>query len=189
VPFRLLGLAADPDHAEDLCGHAIAHYAASGADITLVCTAGGKESAADQRLAARRLGVRDLVLLDYDPSELTASQLEDVFADLMASVRPHVVLADSEQPAIREAAASAFTRVRSADPGSAALPAKLYYRAAGGTPVVELTTAVAVPRPPSPELFIRVFPRPWVTGVLERDLFAGIPAERQPATDRERLAS
>ena len=120
---------------------------------------------------------------------LAAAVLHEVFTDLMASVRPHVVVADGQQQAVRDAAATAFSQSRSADPGSAALPAKLYYRAFGATPAVELTTAVAVPRPPSPELFVRVFPSPWVTGVLERDLFAGIPAERQPATVRERLAS
>ena len=171
MPFRLLGLAAAPDHVRDLCGQAFPRYAASGAEITLVCAASRGERATDLRPAVRALGVRDLVLLDYD------------------SVRPHVVVADGQQQAVRDAAATAFSQSRSADSGSAALPAKLYYRAFGATPAVELTTAVAVPRPPSPELFVRVFPSPWVTGVLERDLFAGIPAERQPATVRERLAS
>ena len=189
MPFRLLGLAVDPDHAGDLCGQTFARYAASGTDIILVCAAGSKESAVEHRAAARRLGVRDLVLLDYEARELASADLQEVFADLMASVRPLVVVADGQEPAIREASVTAFTRTRAGDPGSGALPAKLYYRASGATPVVQLTTAVAVPQPPSPELFIRVFPRPWVTGVLERDLFAGIPAEPQPATLRERLAS
>jgi hypothetical protein len=31
----------------------------------------------------------------------------------------------------------------------------------------------------SPELFVRVFPDPWITGVLERDLFAGVPDENR----------
>jgi LmbE family N-acetylglucosaminyl deacetylase len=189
VPFRLLGLAPDPDHVRDLCGQAFRRYAASGTEITLVCAAARGERAPDFRPAVRALGVRDLVLLDYDLSELAPLVLHDVFTDLMASVRPHVVVADGQQQAVREAAATAFSRSRSGDPGSAALPAKLYYRASGATPAVELTTAVAVPQPPSPELFVRVFPRPWVTGVLERDLFAGIAAEQQPATVRERLAS
>jgi LmbE family N-acetylglucosaminyl deacetylase len=189
VPFRLLGLAAEPDRAGDLCGQTFPRYAASGTDITLVCAAASPASGIEYRLVARRLGVRDLVLLDYDALELNAAQLQDVFADLMASVRPHVVVADARQPAIREASATAFTRTRAADVGSGALPAKLYYRASTATPAVELTTAVAVPQPPSPELFVRVFPRPWVTGVLERDLFAGVPVERQPAARRERLAS
>ena len=189
MPFRLLGLAADLDHGGGLCGQTFTRYAAAGTDITLVCTAGFNASAAEHRAAARKLGVRDLVLLDYEVRELTPAHLQQVFADLMASVRPHVVVADGQQPAIREASATAFTITRAADPGSGALPAKLYYRASADTPVVELTTAVAVPRPPSPELFVRIFPRPWVTGVLERDLFAGILAEAQPATLRDRLAS
>jgi LmbE family N-acetylglucosaminyl deacetylase len=189
VPFRLLGLAADPDDAADLCGQVFARYASSGTDITLVCAAAHSGRAADQRAVARSLGVRDLVLLDYDLPELTAELLQDVFADLMASVRPHVVVADGQHQAVRDASAAAFSRTRNADPGSGALPAKLYYRASGATPAIELTTAVAVPRSPSPELFVRVFPRPWVTGVLERDLFAGIPAEPLPAGDREQLAS
>jgi hypothetical protein len=189
VPFRLLGLAADPDRAGDLCGQTFARYAASGTDITLVCAAGFNASAAEHRAAARKLGVRDLVLLDYDPRELTPTDLQAVFADLMASVRPHVVVADGDQPAIREASATAFTHTRAADPGSGALPAKLYYRASTGTPLVELTTAIAVPGQRSREIFVRIFPRPWVTGVLERDLFAGIPAEAQPATLSDRLAS
>jgi hypothetical protein len=189
VPFRLLGLAADFDHAGELCGQAFPRYAASGTEVTLVCAAGRDGAAMTDRKEARRLGVADLVLLDYHLGELTADVLEAVFADLMASVRPHVVVADGAQLAIRDASAAAFVSTRKADVGSAALPAKLYFRASAATPAIELTTAVAVPNPPSPEHFIRVFPRPWVTGVLERDLFAGIPAERLPATVRERLAS
>jgi LmbE family N-acetylglucosaminyl deacetylase len=187
VPFRLLGLAADPDHAGELCGQTFARYAASGIDVTLVCAVAGSGGIADDRAEARRLGVRDLVLLDYDRRELAPALLQDVFADLMASVRPHVVVADG-QLAIRDASLAAFSRARRADAGSGALPAKLYYRASEATPTIELTTAVAVSRPPSPEHFIRVFPRPWVTGVLERDLFAGLPVEQGPATLRERIA-
>ena len=189
MPFRLLGLAADPEDAGDLCGQAFARYASSGADITLVCAAAHLGRAGDQRAVVRALGVRDLVLLDYDLPELTAELLQDVFADLMASVRPHVVVADGQHQAIRDASATAFSHTRRADRGSGALPAKLYYRASGVTPASELTTAVAVLQSPSPELFVRVFPRPWVTGLLERDLFAGIPAERKAATGRELLAS
>jgi len=111
VPFRLLGVVADPNQAADLTGHAFAHYAASGTDVTLVC-AGGRDWRGTERLPAmRRLGVRDLVLLDYDVREQKADGLADVFADVMAGFRPHVVVADS-QPAIREAVASAFSRVR-----------------------------------------------------------------------------
>ena len=187
MPFRLLGVVADANQAADLTGHAFAHYAASGTDVTLVC-AGGRDWRGTERLPAmRRLGVRDLVLLDYDVREQTAEVLAGVFADVMAGFRPHVVVAGSE-PAIREAVASAFSRVRRAAGGSSALPAKLYYRLSGSSPLISVTTAIAVPGE-SPEMFVRAFPDPWVTGVLERDLFAGVPAiTGDPSSLEQQLA-
>jgi hypothetical protein len=188
VPFRLLGVVADPAQAADLCGHAFAHYAASGTDVTLVCAGARDWRGTDQLPAVRRLGVRDLVLLDYDLGELTAVVLEGLFADVMAGLRPHVVVADGTQPAIRDAAAAAFSRARRAAGGSSALPAKLYYRLSGSSPLVSVTTSIAIPGE-SKELFVRAFPNPWVTGVLERDLFAGVPAEsRAPSSLEEQLA-
>jgi hypothetical protein len=182
VPFRLLGFAADPEKASELCGHAFARYAASGTDITLVCAAARDWRGADHGPAAQQLGVRHLVLLDYRLSELTAAGLEDVFMDVIASVRPHVVVADGSVAAVRDAVTSAFSRIRRPTGGSAALPAKLYYRPSEGTTSVAVTTAIATLA--APELFVRVFPNPWVTGVLERDLFAGIRIE-PPASSRE----
>jgi LmbE family N-acetylglucosaminyl deacetylase len=184
----LLGVVADPNQAADLTGDAFAHYAASGTEVTLVC-AGGRDWRGSAHLpAVRRLGVHDLVLLDYDVRELSAVLLEDVVVDVMAGVRPHVVVADGTRPAIREAVTSAFARARRASGGSSALPAKLYYRLSGSSPVVSVTTAIHVPSGP-PELFVRVFPDPWVTGVLERDLFAGIAAERPaPPSLEQQLA-
>ena len=177
MPFRLLGVVADPNQAGDLCGHAFARYAASGTDITLVCAAAREWNGSDHKAAAGRLGVRDLVLLDYRLSELTATMLEDLLADVLASLRPHVVVADATPPALKDAVASAFSRVRRTGGGSSALPAKLYYRSSTISPLVNVTTAIAVPAGASPELFVRGFPDPWVTGVLERDFFAGVPAE------------
>jgi hypothetical protein len=185
VPFRLLGVVADPNQAGELCGHAFAHYAASGADVTLVCSAARDWNATERRPALRQLGVRDLVLLDYNLGELTVALLEDLLADVLASVRPHVVVADGTQPAIRDAAASAFSRVRRAAGGSAALPAKLYYRSPGASPLVSVTTSIAVPGGRS-ELFVRAFPDPWITGVLERDLFAGVPAQKPAPSSLDR---
>ncbi len=205
VPFRLLGVVADPNQAADLTGHAFAHYAASGTDITLLCATGRDWYGAEQLPTVRRLGVRDLVLLDYDLGELAADALTDVFADVMACVRPHVVVADSQLPireavasafsrvrrasggSIREAVASAFSRVRRASGGSSALPAKLYYRLSGSSPLVSVTTAVAIAGE-SPETFVRAFPDPWVTGVLERDLFAGLRAETTSESVEQQLA-
>jgi hypothetical protein len=102
----------------------------------------------------------------------------------MTGVRPHVVVADGAQTVIREAVASAFSRVRRAAGGSSALPAKLYYRRSRSSPLVTVTTSIAI-RGASPELFVRAFPDPWVTGVLEQDLFAGVPADSRGASSLE----
>jgi LmbE family N-acetylglucosaminyl deacetylase len=190
VPFRLLGLAADPNKAGALCGQTFPRYAAAGTEITLVCAAGRGWNGPDRRPAARRWGVQDLVLLDYGLDELSADQLEAVFGDLMASVRPHVVVADATHPAVHEASAGAFDRQRRSSQGSAALPAKLYYRWSNARAVVSVTTSIAVGAGAAPELFTRAFPDPWVTGVLERDLFAGLrPELAAPERGLDSLAS
>jgi hypothetical protein len=190
VPFRLLGVVADPEQASNLCGRTFARYAASGTDVTLVCAAARGWSGTRQKSVVSRLGVRDLVLLDYEPSELTAAVLEDLLADVMAGLRPHVVVAEGTQPVIADAVASAFSRVRRSAGGSSALPAKLYYPWSNTSLLVSVTTSIAVAVSSSPELFVRVFPDPWVTGVLERDLFAGVASEI-PAPSRldQQLAS
>jgi LmbE family N-acetylglucosaminyl deacetylase len=189
VPFRLLGFAPDPDTASTLCGGTFARYAAAGTEVTLVCADAREWKGADQAAIGRRLGAGNLVLLDYQSSELTAAGLEAVFADVMQSVRPHVVVAEGSSPGIREATTSAFLAVRRRTGGSAALPAKLYIRPSGAPGSVAITTAIAVAAQ-SPELFVRVFPDPWVTGVLERDLFAGLPADPGTAASlADRLAS
>jgi LmbE family N-acetylglucosaminyl deacetylase len=189
VPFRLLGFAADPDKASNLCGATFGRYAAAGTEVTLVCAAAREWTGIDRAPLARQLGAGNLVLLDYRVSELAAAALADVFGDVMRSVRPHVVVAEGSHPEVREATASAFSTVRRLSGGSAALPAKLYVRPSGLPGTVAVTTAIAVAAT-SPELFVRVFPNPWVTGVLERDLFAGLSADPGTAgTLADRLAS
>ena len=190
MPFRLLGFAADPDKASNLCGGTFARYAASGAEVTLVCAAAHGWSTNDQVALARQLGAGNLVLLDYELGELDAAGLEGVFADLIRGMRPHVVVAEGSHPAVRDAATSAFSTVRRTARGSAALPAKLYLRPSGVLAGVAVTTAIAVGPQATPDLFVRVVPNPWVTGVLERDLFAGLAADpTTAATLLERLAS
>lgn len=190
VPFRLLGFAADPDKASTLGGGAFARYAAAGAEVTLVCAAASGWSAVEQRAVALQLSEGNLILLDYALSEFETARLEDVFADVMRSVRPHVVVADGSHPVVRDATTSAFATVRRRAGGSAALPAKLYVRPSGAPGSVAVTTAIAVGPQASPELFVRLFPNPWVTGVLERDLFAGLSADPTTATTlADRLAS
>jgi LmbE family N-acetylglucosaminyl deacetylase len=187
VPYRLLGLVADPDHSSQLCGHTFPRYAAAGALITLVCAAASERPAALSNASAAALGIHDLVLLDYQPGELAAGELTAIFADLMAGFRPHVVVAPEADAVVREAATAAFHRARGLHGGSAALPAKLYYRPAHPSNTVSLTTSVGATGTATPEFFIRMHPSPWVTGVLERDLFAGVPQERDAIGD-ERLA-
>jgi len=190
VPFRLLGFAADPDKASNLCGGTFARYAASGAEVTLVCAAARESRRNDQVPQARQLGAGNLILLDYELSELKAAGLEDVFADVIRSVRPHVVVAEDSHAAVRDAATSAFSTVRRTARGSAALPAKLYLRPSGVLAGVAVTTSIAIGPQAAPELFVRVFPNPWVTGLLERDLFAGLAADPTTAdTLAQRLAS
>lgn len=160
-------------------------YAESGIEVTLACVAAAA-TPTDLRPAARQLGIRDLVLLDFAVGELDAARLEGILLDVFTSIRPHVVVASTDEPAVSSAVAAAVSQVRGVVGGSAALPAKLYYRPSASTPRIAVTTAVRVPGATSPELFVRAFPNPWVTGVLERDLFAGI-AEEPAGADRRPL--
>src|SRR5205085_1310276 len=82
-------------------------------------------------------------------------------AAVLGSGRAHAGAADGTQPAVRVAVRSACARVRQAAGGSAALPAKRYYRSSPSLPV-SVTTSVTVPGG-APELFVRVCPDPWVT--------------------------
>jgi LmbE family N-acetylglucosaminyl deacetylase len=187
VPFRLLGIAADPEDAGDLCGQVFARYAGSGTEVTLLCVGAPDWNGAEGKPALRRLGIRDAVLLDYQGENLESSEIEDAIADLMASLQPHVVVVDDKHRGLGQVAASAFIRLRQAAGGSGAFPGKLYQRTSALATTTRVTTAIAVPQGP-PELFIRLQPAPWVTGVLERDLFAGLKPEAAVA-DEERLAS
>ena len=187
MPYRLLGLVADPDQVGDVCGRAFTQYAASGTEVTLVCASAGDVASSPLRDSARALGVRGMVLLDFRPEELSAAALEPVLADIMISLQPHIVVAGGASSAVKDAAVGALNRTRQVVGGSAALPAKLYFRLSAGAPGVGVTSAIAVGAGEPPELFRRVFPEPWLTGLLERDLFAGIPP-RTTALDALRSA-
>ena len=169
MPFRLLGMVVDPDQAGTLCGHTFARYAASGVEVALVCASASGWN--PRRLeAVRRLGVHDVVLLDYAARDLPSADLEVALADVMVGMRPHAVVVHGDQP-ITDAASVAFDWARRGR-GSSTLPAKLYLRPSSGSPV-PVTTRISVAGGPA-EHFIRVKPSPWVTGILENDLFAGI---------------
>ncbi len=190
MPHRLLGLVPDLESLPGLGGPALAAYAARGVTVTIACV-GGPETAA-LRSRALRLGIQALVLLDYRPVERESPDLAGLFSDLIRAVQPHVVVVCADDDAIRTAGTRGFDSARRAGHGSGALPAKLYHRfRAGGSPAT-ISTAIQVGRGPSAaaEGFQRVFPSPWVTGVLERDLFAGLTLpDTLPAGLDERLAS
>ena len=175
MPFRLLGIGADPEQAGEVCGQAFSGYARSGIDVTLVCAGCGGRELAAAKPSIRRMGIGDLVLLDYQDREFHTADFEHALADVLQGLRPHVVVVDGRHSGLRGAVVAAFDSVRQAAGGSAALPAKLYQRTESASGPVQVTTAIAVPDG-SPELFVRIHPRPWVTGLLERDLFAGLPA-------------
>lgn len=186
MPFRLLGLVVDPNRASEFCGHTFAHYVAAGADVTLAFVAGRELSMADARLTMEQIGVRNAVLLGLARDEVSGEALAPLLADLIGAVSPQVVVIDGGDEALSRAAAGAFVAARRRLRGIPGGPAKLYIRATGTQPHDEVTTAVD-PGRGRRELFARVYPTPWVTGLLERDLFSGLPAE--PGPSLERLAS
>ncbi|HEY9288292.1 MAG TPA: hypothetical protein VIT43_09750 [Candidatus Dormibacteraeota bacterium] len=183
MPFRLLGLAVDPSRAGELCGHSFAYYAASGVDVTLACLLGGAEQPPSLR-ELNRLGIRNLALLGFLQEEVSTPELEPVLTDLIAGLRPHVVVADGSHEGLAQAVPAAFTGARRRVGGTGALPAKLYLRAFPADRPDEITSAVVGPALPGPELFARIYPKPWVTGVVERDLFAGITPDTQMFLDQ-----
>ncbi len=88
--------------------------------------------------AARVLGVRDVMVLDYPDGELQAlgpAVLEELFFDVTRSFQPYVLVtfgADGlyrhpDRLVVHRSASAAFLRVRRLGGGSGSLPAKLYY--------------------------------------------------------------
>jgi hypothetical protein len=182
VPFRLLGVAAQLDE-DDAWGQLLRSYAESGHQVTLACVPSAKEL--DSVSTSRRLRIHGVTLLEM-PGQQGPADLEAAVLRIISTIRPHVVVAASNDAPIWPPLASAVSKARGAGTGSAALPAKLYYRLSKGTPGVAVTTVVRIPGATSPELLVRALPEPWITGVLERDLFSGLLAELD---DARRLAA
>jgi hypothetical protein len=176
VPFRLLGVIPHVEDLPTLAGRAFNHYAESAVHITVACTGGA--DLGQKKGQARSLGIHDLIGLDYRPAEVEGAVLAQILADIMRAVRPQVVVAGGEDAAVFEATRQAFHAVRAEAASSAALPGKLYRRLTLGSlgSLVTTTLPGAMGSSMDAERFVRVFPNPWVTGVLERDLFAGIGA-------------
>jgi len=189
VPLRLLGFAADLENLTEIAGRAFPWYAGRGVAVTVAC-AGGAESGAVTR-RAQLLGIQALMLLDYRPVERSSASLTELFTDIIRATQPHVVVLPAGDAAIAAAGTRAFDAARGRARGSGALPAKLYLRLAPGSRQGGVSTAIAVGTGPtaSTEPFQRLFPSPWVTGVVERDLFAGFAGAAGATPLDELLAS
>lgn len=187
MPFRLLAFVPDLESLPEIGGAAFSGYADRGVAVTVVCAGGVETVALTQR--ARHLGIQALLLLDYPPAERESPSLATLFADIIRAIEPHVVVVFGADEAIRTAGTRGFLSARDVAPGSGALPAKLYHRYPAGSAASTVTTAVPVGTGRS-EPFRRIFPHPWVTGVLERDLFAGLTdlTDAPPVRIDERLA-
>lgn len=191
MPFRLLALVPDLENLPEIGGRAFTRYAERGVAVTVACASGVETVAQTRR--ARRLGIHALLLLDYRTVEQESPSLAALFTDIIRAIQPHVVVVFGSDEAIRTAGTLGFASARQAARGSGALPAKLYHRYPPGAAARTVTTAVPVGTGASAswEPFLRIFPRPWVTGVLERDLFAGLTDATPASPERldQRLAS
>ena len=166
MPLRVLGLVVDPSQAGDFCGHAFKAYRSSGVEVTVAS-------------AAELVG-------ETGADGISLEAGAQAIAALIERQLPHIVVVDGRDAGLKRAAVSGFTRACRRLRGRSPLPAKLYSRAYPPlTPAV--TTVLVAPGSGEPELFIRERPAPWVTGVLEHDLFAGLNLE--PETAAERLAA
>ncbi len=94
VSMRLLGVFAHPDDQGLLCGGTFARYADAGADVVTVCLVGDTADRGATIASARRLGIRDVIVMDYAPGELADStaELDAVSLDLLRSLQPDVVI-------------------------------------------------------------------------------------------------
>jgi LmbE family N-acetylglucosaminyl deacetylase len=107
TPLRALFVAAHPDDTELSCGGTIAKWIAAGHHIWyIVCTNGDKGThdralhpgrlaelrEAEQRAAARLLGVEDVIFLRHPDGALDAGpQLRDEIATLIRYIRPEAI--------------------------------------------------------------------------------------------------
>jgi LmbE family N-acetylglucosaminyl deacetylase len=107
APMRVMFVAAHPDDTELSCGGTVAKWAAAGHQIWyVICTNGDKGThdrnltpfrlaemrEAEQRAAAKRLGVQDVVFLRHPDGALQAdAELRTELATLIRHLRPQVI--------------------------------------------------------------------------------------------------
>ena len=186
MPLRLLGIVPDLESLEEIGGRAFRGYADRGVQVTVASASGADPGGIASRAAL--LGVQSLILLDYRPAEMDSQSLAALLEDLLRGLRPHVVVVGGD-PALIRAGQDAFeaARRKSSKPGT--LPAKLYLPAAPESPGTSTRISIADGPGVSRASFRRVFPSPWITGVVEGDLFAGLKADPEELTGSlDRLA-
>jgi hypothetical protein len=174
VPLRLLGIVPDLESLEEIGGRAFGRYAARGVAVTLACASGADPGGLASRAAL--LGIQALILLDYRPAERDSLSLASLLEDVMRALRPHVVVLGGD-PALIRAGRNAFEAARSTSSKPGTLPAKLYLPAAGDSAATSTRISISDNPGERQASFQRVFPSPWITGVVERDLFAGLGAD------------
>jgi hypothetical protein len=172
VPFRLLGVVPDLENLEEIGGRTFRGYAADGVAVTIACASGADPGAI--RSHAALLGIQALILLDYRPAERDSPSLTALLEDILRAVRPHVVVLGGD-PVMIKTGRSAFEAVRAGAVSAAGnLPAKLYLPAAPDSAETSTVIRAGAGSSETRASFRRLFPSPWVTGVVERDLFAGL---------------
>jgi LmbE family N-acetylglucosaminyl deacetylase len=185
-PARLLAVFAHPDDESYLCGGTLAHYAAAGLRVALVCaTLGEAGDIAEPVLAAREtlpavregelraaaglLGLADVHLLGYEDGTLAAIRFpegaERVAACLRA-YRPDVVLSFGPEGVYGHPDHVAVHRWTK--------EALQLYRAEGDQPG---------PRPEFPRLYYVAPPRSWYRAVSARTRERGVPDRYGPRLD------
>jgi hypothetical protein len=179
VPLRLLGIVPDLESLEEMGGRAFRRYAANGVAVTVACASGADPGGIASRAAL--LGIQALILLDYRPAERDSPSLTGLLLDILRAVRPHVVVLGGE-PAMIGAGRSAFEAARAASGKAANLPAKLYVPASPDSAEISTLIRIESLRGERHAAFRRLFPSPWVTGVVERDFFAGLGVDHGELT-------
>ena len=204
MPLRLLGIFPGIEDAVSLSGGTLARCADSGIETMVVSLTSGDRGTDRVSRAARLLGVSQLVRFDFNEvfDAAEGDSIRKAISDLMRSFQPDVVVeagdAGSGTNAVQAAIAAAFQQAWLAGSG----PARLYWSTRPGdlrcTTVTDVRSqlqrkldAISVLAAESAaaylgsnadhrghlmdrEFYVRAHPRPWVTGIVERDLFAGL---------------
>jgi LmbE family N-acetylglucosaminyl deacetylase len=105
---RVLGVFAHPDDPEFFCGATFARWSSEGADITFLLATSGDKGSSDpemtserliairedeERLAAAKLGVRDVIFLRCKDGELVPSlELRKAIVRVIRMLQPYVVV-------------------------------------------------------------------------------------------------